>query len=258
MKQLLTLLVLLLSGVTALAQGRATLKVNLTTNKTLAVAIDDRYYERRGTSLTVENIPAGRHMLKVYQFKGTPNGNTKGTLVYSGYVTLKQNTFNNAVVDPVQKTVRLRSNVQNKPYQYDNRNSNDIYENWNDRRNFRRDDDDKVRHYTERRNDDNRNNRRVANTISEKDITELGTRVKDRITDGDKVNLMQSVLDGRQYTTTQLRRMFDWLSFESTKLDFAKWAYANTIDKENYWKLEDIFSFSSSKDDLQRYIQKQK
>jgi hypothetical protein len=49
--------------------------------------------------------------------------------------------------------------------------------------------------------------------------------------------------------------MLSWFSFESTRLEFAKWAYDGTIDRQNYWKLEDEFSFSSSKTELSQHIQ---
>jgi hypothetical protein len=44
-------------------------------------------------------------------------------------------------------------------------------------------------------------------------------------------------------------------SFESTRLDFAKFAYAYTLDLRNYYKLNDAFTFESSIDDLDKYIQ---
>jgi hypothetical protein len=42
--------------------------------------------------------------------------------------------------------------------------------------------------------------------------------------------------------------------FESNKLDLAKQAYQNTIDKQNYHIVADELSFSTSKTDLNRHI----
>ncbi len=45
------------------------------------------------------------------------------------------------------------------------------------------------------------------------------------------------------------------LSFSRyTRLDFAKYAYAYTLDLRNYYKLNDAFTFESSIDELDKYI----
>jgi hypothetical protein len=44
------------------------------------------------------------------------------------------------------------------------------------------------------------------------------------------------------------------LSFESTRLDFAKFAYTYTLDKENYYMVNNAFSFSSSVAELNNFI----
>ena len=41
---------------------------------------------------------------------------------------------------------------------------------------------------------------------------------------------------------------------ESNKLNLAKQAYANTVDKRNYSIVNDAFNFNSSKDELARFI----
>ena len=250
MKRILLLAILLISTVSVFAQKGATLRVRLSTNQKLSLAIDDRYYEKRGNSLTVGNIPAGKHYLKVYSLRvGQRSARGRANLVYSGYVVLKPNSFNAAVVDPMQRKLSMRTTTT-----YDRPGNDDVYQNWNDRH-----DDHYNDQYDDRYNDrDDRWNDRYndnGNVMKNEDVTDLGARVKDRITDSDKQQLMQSVLSNRTYYTDQLRTMIGWLGFESTKLEFAKWAYDNAIDKENYWKLEDVFSFSSSKNDLNEYIQ---
>jgi hypothetical protein len=44
-------------------------------------------------------------------------------------------------------------------------------------------------------------------------------------------------------------------SFEDTRLEFAQYAYAYTLDLRNYYKLNDAFTFESSIDELNKYIQ---
>jgi hypothetical protein len=45
-------------------------------------------------------------------------------------------------------------------------------------------------------------------------------------------------------------------SFESSRLEFAKFAYKYTWDINNYFLLNDAFDFESSIDELNKYINK--
>jgi hypothetical protein len=235
MKRILLLAILLISTLTTWAQrGSSTLRVRLSTNQKLSLAIDDRYYEKRGTSLTIADLPAGRHYLRIYNLRVGRTGRGRANLVYSGYINIRPNAFHSAVVDPYQRKMTMRTTQT-----FERPGREDVYENWNDR-NYNNDP------YRDDYND---------NVMRNQDITDLGARVQDRMSDNDKLQLIKSALENRSYYTDQLRTALGWLSFESSKLDLAKWAYDNAADKENYWKLEDVFSFSSSKNELTEYIQ---
>ncbi|MBL7712906.1 MAG: DUF4476 domain-containing protein [Chitinophagaceae bacterium] len=89
--------------------------------------------------------------------------------------------------------------------------------------------------------------------LQQSEFSSLGRSVADRTGDADKQNLMQQYLAGRTMTTAQVSAMLDWLSFEGTKLEFARWAFDKTSDRSNFGQLKNKFSFSNSKrtiDDL--------
>jgi hypothetical protein len=44
--------------------------------------------------------------------------------------------------------------------------------------------------------------------------------------------------------------------FRSTKLQFAKDAYKSVTDKNNYFLINDTFTFQSSKDDLLEFLER--
>jgi hypothetical protein len=48
--------------------------------------------------------------------------------------------------------------------------------------------------------------------------------------------------------------MMHCFDFEATRLDFAKFAYGRTFDIGNYYMVNDAFTFETSIDDLNRYI----
>jgi hypothetical protein len=58
-------------------------------------------------------------------------------------------------------------------------------------------------------------------------------------------------------STAQIKEVMGLFGFESMKLDYAKWAYSNCVDKENYLQLNPVFGFSSSRTELMNYIRSQ-
>jgi len=55
----------------------------------------------------------------------------------------------------------------------------------------------------------------------------------------------------------QIAQICNLFAFESTKLDFAKYAYPYCSDKNNYFLINDVFTFSSSKEELNKFIFRQ-
>lgn len=69
-----------------------------------------------------------------------------------------------------------------------------------------------------------------------------------------KLTISKQVIQNNCLTADQVRETMVLFDFESTKLDFAKFAYDRTYDRGNYFKVNDAFEFESSVDDLNRYI----
>jgi len=57
-------------------------------------------------------------------------------------------------------------------------------------------------------------------------------------------------------STAQIIDVVSLFSFEGDKLDYAKLAYTRCIDKDNYYQVNDVFSFSATSDELIEYIDK--
>jgi hypothetical protein len=60
--------------------------------------------------------------------------------------------------------------------------------------------------------------------------------------------------DGICLSTIQIRSVIDQFSFESEKLDFAKWAYTRCSDPGNYFMINSGLTYSASKTELSKYI----
>ncbi len=72
--------------------------------------------------------------------------------------------------------------------------------------------------------------------------------------DESRVNTAKSIISSNCLTSDQVLELCQLFSFEQSKLDVAKCAYGKTVDQNNYFKVVNAFTFSSSKDELNRYI----
>ena len=94
-----------------------------------------------------------------------------------------------------------------------------------------------------------------AGVLSGAEMTDLQARVSQKLTDTDKEKLLETDLTGHSIAVTQIRAMLYWFSFESTRLDFAKWAYPITVDKTSYGNLGTEFKFSASQKEFDGFLQ---
>jgi hypothetical protein len=69
-----------------------------------------------------------------------------------------------------------------------------------------------------------------------------------------KEDIAETALISNYFTSEQVRAIMNAFTFESTKLDFAKHAYAKVIDPQMYFLVNDAFTFESSICDLNRFI----
>ncbi|MEO5644209.1 MAG: DUF4476 domain-containing protein [Bacteroidia bacterium] len=73
-----------------------------------------------------------------------------------------------------------------------------------------------------------------------------------------KLKIAKQVLNTNCMSCAQVKEIMSLFSFEETKLDWAKFAYGKTTDFNNYYQLNDGFTYSSSVDDLNSYIESHK
>ena len=69
-----------------------------------------------------------------------------------------------------------------------------------------------------------------------------------------KLTMAKQVTKYNCLSADQVKRVMQRFDFESTRLDYAKFAYDYTYDPGNYFKVNDAFEFESSIEDLDEYI----
>lgn len=73
-----------------------------------------------------------------------------------------------------------------------------------------------------------------------------------------KITVLKEAMPSRCISSIQVKEIIGLFSFESDKLTVAKYLYRFTTDKQNYYKVNDAFSFSSTIDELKEYIKTSK
>lgn len=79
--------------------------------------------------------------------------------------------------------------------------------------------------------------------------------IKNQSFEEGKLKTAKQVAGGNCLNTAQIVQICKLFGFEESKLDFAKFAYDHCTEPNNYFNVNNVFSFSSSSDDLNDYVQ---
>lgn len=92
------------------------------------------------------------------------------------------------------------------------------------------------------------------NVLSDADVADIKSYVRQQSFDDNKLKMLKRIVKDSRLYTRHVKDLMSTFSFDDKRLAFAKFAYDNVIDKYNYYKLSNAFSFSSSYSDLEDYI----
>lgn len=249
---------LLMAAMISVSAQSSTLSINSNLQNGVRVSIDGSRYRVSNNGITINRLEPGTHRLQVYVTSGSfkpGRGNDGGRLIYNGnlyvrprhYVDVTINRFGRVFIDQ-----RPLDNLYDwSDHRWDN-------EPWNNGR-WDNDDRDNDRWDNDRWDNDRwnngRNNGRPMNAATFQRFLES---VRNESFDNTRINIARQVIGANRISTEQLRQLLPLFSFEENKLEVAKYAYAYTTDPNNYFSVADSFGFSTSKDELMRYIRDQR
>ena len=72
--------------------------------------------------------------------------------------------------------------------------------------------------------------------------------------DSKKLDIAKRALSDKSIVSAQVSELMDEFTFEKNKLEFAKYAYHNTVDKSMYHVVIDKLEFRSHRDELNEYV----
>jgi hypothetical protein len=232
---------------TVAAEGNANIKVTVDGNR-----FDQQSFNN---SVVFENLQPGFHSVKIYQLTekryglfGRKNGGTELRLVYTASVNIKPlfattielNRFGRAQV--TEQPMR----GYDRKWDRDDRRGNDRGYRDNDRRNDR--------DYDSRDRNNGYGDNSYGRTISNEDFF-AAQRVMERENfDNARLLYAKRIADENWLSAEQVKALARFFSFDNSRMDFVKYAYSKTIDKNNFSVVCNAFDSSYSKDQLMNFI----
>ena len=90
---------------------------------------------------------------------------------------------------------------------------------------------------------------------SNSEFMRIKALVKEQSFEKDRMNVALQAVRGNRLTADQIAELAKLFAFESDRLQFLKSAYDYCFDKQNYYVVYQTLNFSSSKDELAKYLQ---
>ena len=92
--------------------------------------------------------------------------------------------------------------------------------------------------------------------MSASDFENVKDAINDQSYESGKLETAKSITKKNKLTADQIRQICLLLQYESSRLDYAKFAYDSCVDKKNYYTVKSAFGYSSSGSDLERFLEK--
>jgi Domain of unknown function (DUF4476) len=249
MKKISTLLFSSLFSLSLLAYDGSRLSISTTSNNSdLKIEVDGRRFNMQDNSITLSNLNEGYHTVKIFKDRrkngnGFGNGNGNGfgfgrrqDVIYSNSIYLKRGFHSDITVNRFGKVFIDERRMDSNDEWY-NEDENDDYHDGNGNGNSNGDWDNGY-----------------GNVMSSREFESVKEQIRKEWFENNRLTSAKTIIDKNNFTAQQAKEMVLLFGFENNKLEIAKYAYRKTVDKQNYYVVNDAFAFSSSKDELARFI----
>jgi hypothetical protein len=210
----------------------ATLTVKSTNKSGIVVIVDNQRYDLGTNAIMISNLDATDHDVTVYQ--ECENGSVSSfdkiyNQIFQSSVTLKPRT--NLVIAFDNCSITMNEIESKTPRIGDNWKAETVYNNENTVKSH-------------------------SNAVDENEFDRVLWAISKESSEANRMESASQVIKTSYFTTEQVKQLMKLFCSEENKLAIAKLAYEKTIDQSNYYSINDIFKFSSSKDELARCIEK--
>ena len=251
MKTFFTLLTSLFMSIAvfAAAKPQSILTIKSADNADIRVVLDGKRFEPNDNAIMLRGIDDGHHTIKVFKQKRNGIFNMTGKryeLVYNTSINVKKRTH---LFITIERNNRI--SMQESKIKKDWDSQDRAWDNGRDDRNDRDYEFDRDGQWG-----DYDNHEGYASGMNDREFKDVLKSIEKEWLESNKLKSASQVVKANNVTTAQVEQILLMFSFENNRLELAKQAYASTVDKRNYSRLFDLFSFNSSKVELERYIQR--
>lgn len=243
MKKIFTLIAVLVTLVSANAQPdqasrrpnnyQGIISVSYVTSDKVWIFIDGRQYiaNNDDDEMTLNYIRPGYHSVKVYRQRraGSNDGwnqNRKKQLIYEGNLYVKPRYHVDVLINRFGKVFIDERQM----------NAGNYYDQYGEQPGWSSQDD----HHMQ-----------PMNSYGFEQFKQV---IRNENFDNTRIILAKQTIGSNYFSSAQVKEILELFSFENNKLDIDKFSYKYTVDKNNYFILNDAFSFSGNKEELARYI----
>jgi len=274
MKTIFTLLLSTIFSLASMAYDGTRLTVTSVGNNKMFVEVDGRRYDLNRNTVSISSIRPGTHTVRVLREmkrKGgwnLGNGNRREETVYNIRVAFREGYHFDILVNRFGKVMIDERRIDPNDEWYndddyddrsdDRRDRDNTYDDGNDRDdrdygNHDRDGDNRD-YKDERNNDDPRYDNNNSRAISSNDFAQAKESLRKEWFENKRLETAKQIIDQNYFTSQQVKEMVLLFTYENNRLDIAKYAYGKTVDKGNYFIMNDAFTFNSNKEKLSEYI----
>jgi hypothetical protein len=225
MKKMFTAALMSLNMVVNANHLNSELSISSRDHSMIAVAVDQMWMGTPQCNVDAENITPGNHWINIAKYD--VYNAMQPIIVFSGYVYIPEQS---KVVAMISCSNRFRI-LQVLPIAP----PSCVYE--------------------QEYNNNNYNYNNQPCIISDYDFNLLRNSIESKSFDSTKLEIAKQAVNNYHFSAAQVAQLMRLFTFESDKLEFAKYAYHKTIDKNRYFILNDEFTFSSSISELNSYLQ---
>jgi hypothetical protein len=267
--------------------AQSMLKISLTDRSPITVAVDGRYFNKRGESVTVGDLPMGRHYLKIFVVNQNARGENVQRVVFEGKVKTYRGQLTLFTCDPYNNTTTVSEQdmdaygtAQADQQRFNNRNLNNydqrpkddnVYGEREEKQPAQPQEDPQPQYERgnqlpegmpvaspEEPEEPAKKATKSAKDSKSSKLDKVKKKVAGKKTDTDILNTVKEELKSEQLTTAQVCTVMGWFNFESSKSEFAQWAYTHTSDKKNFEKVKDKLTYKQYKDEIDKTIKNKK
>jgi Domain of unknown function (DUF4476) len=242
MKKIFTLLFASLFSLSLLAFDGSRLSISAPgTSTELKVEIDGRKFSMQNNAITVGYLAEGYHDVKIYRDRkrsrnagGDRSNNGFGfdrrtEIIYSNSVYLKRGFHFDITVNRFGKVLADERRIDRNDEWYND--EDEYYDNDNSGWNGGR-----------------------GNVMTGREFETVKESLRKEWFENNRITSVKTIADKSNFTTQQVKELMLLFTFENNRLEVAKYAYRKTVDKQNYFQLNDALTFNSSKEELARFI----